>query len=616
VFIVCPYSETILNQPQPRASPTRGRLSANRSAKSRLAFVLQLIAGNLPARPDEEEIMITMKEAFWLPALVLVLAVAGECVQRAPAATAPEVLEAKQSQISVTLSPVQDAVMAGSPVNVRIVAPDVIPAAVYLASRDVYLPAMEAAQALEHQAEESPLCDPDQIDGTFTFASLPPGKQTISLHFRNKGNVACRLQGQAGASFSVDGHSMTIARCWLCELNYTPSLLTERQPGNQILLAPGERATLDMQWASTGEPCQWADGVDFTIHWLKPTAYLFVPSNWPMHICSAVKSAGYRADAHSPSMGAVRDGLLRVSVTPTVIYRDEQATLHVELAAQTAVMESSAGCASLYTVRHGPSMPTRFEPLATMGFSSRPSFTPKQILEDKERGPSFKANHQRRCDIAGGRATADATISAADLATVTHIEWRAAPGPGEEPVFLTAATHFSVLDVDTLEPNWGDPAKGIRVGLSIDRERFKVGERVPLHLWWENVNAAMPLAEGECKEPEPDLEIQDSQHNVVRTVPDMTICAGHGWGPFTIPKGKVQRTFIQLATAHSPQNSPLNDFRGDLPGPGVYYLVSVWSPLVLEPDAEPDKTRIGSGHAGKVYATVRSLPVRIEVESK
>ena len=560
--------------------------------------------------------MITIKEFFLLPALVLVLAVAATFVQEAPAASAPKVLKPKQGQISFSLSAAQDTVMAGSPLNVSIVAPDVIPAAVYLASGDVYPPVMEATQVLEHEAEESPLCDPDQIDGTFTFASLPAGKQTISLHFQNKGNAACRLQGQAGASFAVDGHSLTVARCWLCDLNYTPSLVTERQPGNQILLAPGERATLDLQWTSTGEPCQWADWVDFSIHWSKPTAYLFVPSDWPLHICSAVKSAGYQREVHSPPMGAVRNEMLRVSVTPTVIYSDEHAVLHAELAVPTAAMATPSGCASLYTVRHGPSMLTRFEPLRTLGFSSRPSSTPEEIMEDKERGPSWKANHQRRCDIAGGRATADASISAADLATVTHIEWRTAPGPGEEPVFLTAATHFSVLDVDTLEPNWGDPAKGIRAGLSIDKASFRLDERVPLHLRWENVNAAMPLAEGECKEPEPELEIQDSQHNVVRTIPDMTICTGHGWGPFTMQKGKAQRTFIELATAHSTQTSPLNDFRGELPGPGVYYLVSVWSPVVLESDAVPDNTRIGSGHVGKVYATARSLPVRIEVESK
>ena len=66
-------------------------------------------------------------------------------------------------------------------------------------------------------------------------------------------------------------------------------------------------------------------------------------------------------------------------------------------------------------------------------------------------------------------------------------------------------------DVDTLAPNWGQPVEGIRAGLSIDRASFSLGERVRLHLPLENVNAAMPIAQGECKEPEPALEIQDVQ---------------------------------------------------------------------------------------------------------
>jgi hypothetical protein len=560
--------------------------------------------------------MITIKEVFLLSALVLVLAAAGECVQTAPAVTAPEAPGGKQGQTSLTPSAAQDTVTAGSSVNIKIVATNVTPAAVYRAFPDVDLPAMEASQALEHGAGEAPLCDPELIDGTFTFASLPAGEQTVSLYFQNKSNAACRLQGQAGASFAVDGHSMNVANCWRCDQNNVPLPLTERQLGNQILLGAAERAAVDLHWASTGESCQWADSVNFFITWAKPTGYLFVPSNWPMHICSAVKSAGYRAEANSPSTGEVRAGLLRVSVMPTVIYSDEQATLHAELAAQTAVVESSAGCGSLYTLRQGPSIGTRFEPLSTIRSSSRPSDTPEQVKEDKERAwQSWKRDRLRRCDIAGGQTTVDAYISAADLATVTHIEWRTAPGPGEEPVFLTAATHFSVFDVDTLEPNWGDPVEGIRAGLSIDRASFRVGERVPMHLRWENVNAAMPLAQGECMEPQPDLEIQDSQHHVLQTIPMLPMCMGHGWGPFTIPKGKAQRTLIELATAPVTEPGAMSYLRRSLPGPGVYYLVSVWSPTVLvAPDPETDKApRVGAGSFGKVYAIARSAPVRVEV---
>lgn len=43
----------------------------------------------------------------------------------------------------------------------------------------------QAPQSAEHQGGQPPLCDPDLIDTTFTFASLPAGEQTVSLHFQN-----------------------------------------------------------------------------------------------------------------------------------------------------------------------------------------------------------------------------------------------------------------------------------------------------------------------------------------------------------------------------------------------------------------------------------------------
>jgi hypothetical protein len=476
--------------------------------------------------------------------------------------------------------------------------------------------ATEAAQATQHEPLRTPLCDPVVIDGTFTFANLPAGEQTVSLHFQNNGEAACRLDGWAGPSFVVDGHSMNVASCWLCDLNNVESPAPERQPGNQIILASGDRAALDLHWTSTGEACQWADWVSFNVQWAKQTAYLFIPSEWPMHICSAVRSAGYRAE-NSPSAGEGRAGVLQVSVTQAAVYSDEHATLHAELSGQNASAAHASDCASLYSVRQGPLIGTRLDPLATMGSSLRPSYTPEQITEDKERAwPSWRKVRLRSCEIESGRTSADADIRAADLADVTHIEWRTAPVDGREPVFLTVTTHFTVLDVDILAPNWGDPVDGIQAGLSIDRSSFRLGEQIPLHLRWRNVNAAMPLAQGECKEPEPALEIQDYQHNVMQTIPIGPPCTGHGWGPFTIEKGKAQRTFVELTTSHSATAIFHTYVAAELPGPGVYYLVSVWSPRVLgTPRLDTDKTPQigGSGRFGAVYATARSLPVRVEV---
>ena len=88
---------------------------------------------------------------------------------------------------------------------------------------------------------------------------------------------------------------------------------------------------------------------------------------------------------------------------------------------------------------------------------------------------------------------------------------------------------------------------------------------------------------------------------------------GHGWGPFGIPKGSAQKEFRELSTTSSPspdiETAPLFNLL-----PGVYYLVTVWSPLVLDTsDAAKNKMLMGAGQLRGVYATARSLPVRIEI---
>lgn len=82
----------------------------------------------------------------------------------------------------------------------------------------------------------------------------------------------------------------------------------------------------------------------------------------PMHICSAVRSAGYRAEAASSSTGQMNGAVLRVSVAEAPIYNDEHATLHVELSGQAPSGEQQDGCATLYSVRQGPSIGTRLDP--------------------------------------------------------------------------------------------------------------------------------------------------------------------------------------------------------------------------------------------------------------
>ena len=150
---------------------------------------------------------------------------------------------------------------------------------------------------IEQQAvddvSEYPLCDPRSIDVTFTFADEPVGAQTISLHLQNMGSSACRLEGSIEPSFAVDSHSMWVESCWYCRMS--DSAL---KPSGQrrILLAPNDRAAVDLRWASTGKSCQWSDWASINTDWAPKLNLFFTPSNWPMHICSMVEGLGYRSE--------------------------------------------------------------------------------------------------------------------------------------------------------------------------------------------------------------------------------------------------------------------------------------------------------------------------------
>lgn len=155
-----------------------------------------------------------------------------------------------------------------------------------------------------------------------------------------------------------------------------------------------------------------------------------------------------------------------------------------------------------------------------------------------------------------------------------------------------------------------------RSAASKRRRTLLTPDRRPLHPQWENMNAEVPLAQLECREPMPSIEIQDSEHHVLRTIPLGGDCLGHGGGPFAMEKGKAARTFRELTTASPQAPVGLTPISPDLPGPGVYFLVSVWPPHVLDPldPATPEwLRRKRAGRFGNLSGNTRSLPVRIEI---
>jgi hypothetical protein len=287
-------------------------------------------------------------------------------------------------------------------------------------------------------------------------------------------------------------------------------------------------------------------------------------------------------------------------------------------------------CPELYAVYKDSNNGTRFEAILPDGYSflvqhatDEPSLS---ISSSSDELPAQFKNYMRLCATANNRDTTTVTVPASlkaplhfvpqpNLDSLRHIEWRGENPSTHEPVFVTADVHFDVVDPDTLPQNWGPQVDGIGAGLSVDKTTFTLGETIPLHIRWENFSASKKLAVNECGEPQPQVEIQDASHRVLGTFTNYDYlmgCMGHGWGPFSVEPGKPHRNFASL------RYSKMGYFIDAKPitEPGVYYLTAVWSPSTLV--ARTGETALisppGTGYAvGELYATARSLPIRIEI---
>jgi hypothetical protein len=107
----------------------------------------------------------------------------------------------------------------------------------------------------------------------------------------------------------------------------------------------------------------------------------------------------------------------------------------------------------------------------------------------------------------------------------------------------------------------------------LDKDTYRIGEDVPLHLAIEDFDADVPLY---TWDPLWDpcmvvgIEVQDAAGHPLSAderFPDSSICTGHGFGPRPFQKGKVVPLERTLRA------------EGWLPNhPGKYTIVLTWSP--------------------------------------
>ena len=131
---------------------------------------------------------------------------------------------------------------------------------------------------------------------------------------------------------------------------------------------------------------------------------------------------------------------------------------------------------------------------------------------------------------------------------------------------------LDVIDPATLARKWGPTVRSLHIDLTLDKDTYRVGEEIPLHLAIEALDPELPvLTWDEVWDPCMAVGVRVLDDKGVQ-VPDSELfsltspCMGHGFGPRPIAAHKIVPVERLLGAM------------GGLPKqPGIYTIVAIWS---------------------------------------
>jgi hypothetical protein len=243
-------------------------------------------------------------------------------------------------------------------------------------------------------------------------------------------------------------------------------------------------------------------------------------------------------------------------------YQDEMFALHVGLANPGSEPPSGEECPTLFLRERSPDGSTRFDQVAPMGFKTCKAYS---------YGSNRNADWQTGFEVGSGARGRWTGIGEHSFELFQPV--------GSSRDGRIQFVHSNELTVQIDDPaliprKWLGKAKGVGVDVTLDKDVYRLGEDVPLHIAVENFNAPVPIyAASPVWDPHTAIGIE-VRHATGRLLaeneryhPNM-IWTGHGVGPFPFPPGKIVTIERSLAG------------QGWLPNrPGVYTVVVSWCPV-------------------------------------
>jgi hypothetical protein len=433
-----------------------------------------------------------------------------------------------------------------------------------------------------------PVCSPANLDTNVSFFRAPENYFTVAFDMQNISESPCVPQPQTGfPMFVVEPGKETkpFDLCMDCE---------DRLPNGQyrvhapVVLNPGQMAHQTFRWKTTA-PSE-------TVKCLKLSALFgpvltVVPSLFP-EVCSEIEVSRTHAGMFAPPLkdeppGEERGEMFVLSSGKPRYYQGEMFALRVGLVSPGAGAPSGEECPTLFLRVRSPDGSTRFDATQPSGFKMCKSFT---------WGADRNRDWQSGFEVDSGVSGRWTGIGEHSLELFEPV---GSSSDGRTQFARSNKLTVQIEDPANIPRKWQGKVKGVGVDVTLEKDAYRLGEDVPLHIAIENFDAPVQIY---AIDPVWDpyqaigIEVRDAEGRLLlenEKSSNGIVWTGHGLGPVPYPAGKLVSIERTLAS------------QGWLPvRPGTYTVVVTWCPI----DGTNYKTAPGTsfGSDGKPYATVQA----------
>jgi hypothetical protein len=411
-------------------------------------------------------------------------------------------------------------------------------------------------------------CTPADFDASLQFFNGPESYFTIILDERVISSQPC-----------VFDHSIPAPSFIFNQTYVNPPFVTvicqecdDHLPEGQHLifaptvLNPDQHVQQTIRWktspASDAESCSQPN-------WMEQPVVLTTPILLKK-VCSNIEFSRFRIitspvpappqdqpqnDGHGPAF--------MLTSSKSSYYARESFDLHVSLAQPNLQSPPKQGsCPTLFMKQRSPDGRTRIDEVRPVVFKGCRTFTLGREHESGDWDSGF--------NLDSGASSLWEGLGEHSMQVFQLI------ASADDPQIHLAPSNvlrIQIADPALIARKWGPREKGVAVDLTLDKDTYRLGEDVPLHMAIEDFDAEVPIFSWDplwdpCAAI--NIEVQDTTGRPLpqaERFPRSGNCMGHGIAPGPFPKGKpvpIEWTLSRM---------------GWLPNhPGTYAVVVTWGP--------------------------------------